>query len=121
MAIAYSLVKGTSPAFSLPMCGKFNAVVLQHACRATSLQDQQFQHGGPCELRPVHALFFCPRLSRLHHLQSWPYPQFPRPNALSDQFCQALFAFPKCIKEVASALCNSHLCSSFVLAESLGG
>lgn len=51
------------PAFSPPMCGKFNRVGLQHACRATSLQDGQFHHVGPCELRPVHALFICPRLS----------------------------------------------------------
>lgn len=58
---------------------------------------------------------------QLPHLQSWSCPQFQRPNALSDQFCQH-FAFPKCTKEMASALCSSHLCSSFVLAGSfLGG
>lgn len=107
------------PIFSPPVCGKLNTVGLQHACRATSLQDGQFQHVGPCELKPVLALFICPRLS---NCSIYSLGLIHGSLGQSDQFCQALFAFSKGTRGMASALCNSHLCLSFVLAVSfLGG
>lgn len=102
--------------FITPSLGSASLCVTSWAQKGHSLYTGQCV--GPGELRPGHELFVCPRTSDCNRDSLGITHSSLGQMLLLITSCQAWFAFSKCTKDMASTLCNSHLCSSFVLTGS---